>query len=71
MITLDCYADFSELCDLIHEMTTEGGLTDEQAFVAACQELPALLELPADARFVPARVVLFDEGGRPTAHFKA
>lgn len=60
MITLNTYADFEELLDLIHEMTTEHGLTDDQAFVAACAELPVLLELPPDARYRPARVVLFD-----------
>lgn len=66
MITLNTFIDFAELCDLIHELTIEQGLTDEQAFVAACAELPALLELPPDARFVPARFVLFDASGQPT-----
>lgn len=65
MITLNTWADFCELADLIHELTIEDGLTDEQAFVAACAELPALLELPADARYVPCKIVLFDEAGRP------
>jgi len=60
MITLNTWADFAELCDLIHEMTTEHGLTDDQAFVAACAELPVLLELPPDARYRPARVVVWD-----------
>jgi len=65
MITLDAYADLEELLDLMHELIVEQGLTDEQAFVAACAELPALLELAPDARFVPARFVLFDDDGRP------
>jgi hypothetical protein len=65
MITLNTYADFEELLDLIHELTIEQGLTDEAAFVAACAELPALLELPASTRYAPARVVLFDDDGLP------
>jgi hypothetical protein len=65
MITLNTYADFEELLDLMHELTIEQGLTDEQAFVAACAELPALLELPASTRYAPARVVLFDDDGLP------
>ena len=65
MITLNTYADFEELLDLIHELTSEHGLTDEAAFVAACAELPALLELPVSTRYAPARVVLFDDDGRP------
>jgi hypothetical protein len=60
MITLTTWADFAELADLIYEMTTEHGLTDDQAFVAACAELPVLLDLPPDARYRPARVVMFD-----------
>jgi len=65
MITLNTWADLAELLDLIHELTIEHGLTDETAFVAACAELPALLDLTPDARYAPARVVLFDDDGRP------
>jgi hypothetical protein len=65
MITLNTYADFEELLDLIHEMTTEHGLTDDQAFVAACAELPVLLELDLDSRYMASRIILFDEAGYP------
>jgi len=65
MITLESYAAFEELCDLIHELTVDAGMTDEAAFIAACAELPALLELDPASTYVPARVVLFDEAGRP------
>ena len=65
MITLETYAQFEELLDLMQELTVDAGLTDEAAFLAACAELPALLELTPDARYTPARVVLFDERGMP------
>lgn len=65
MITLNTYADLEELLDLMHELTSEHSLTDEAAFVAACAEMPALLELRPDARYAPARVVLFDDEGLP------
>jgi hypothetical protein len=68
MITLSTYADFQELCDLIYELQEVEHLDDDAAFVAACAELPALLDLDLDARFAAARVVLFDERGYPARH---
>ena len=65
MITLTTYADFEEFLDLVHELIAEDGLTDEEAFISACHEMPALLELDPASTYVPARVVLFDEAGRP------
>lgn len=68
MITLTSWAELSELLDLMHElMTLDETLDDERAFAAACAEMPALLDLTPDARYAPARVVLFDEQGRPAA----
>lgn len=64
MITLETWADLAELLDLMHELIAEG-MTDEGAFVAACAEMPALLELGSDARYRPARVVFFDASGQP------
>lgn len=66
MITLQTYADFEELLDLMHELIELDGLDDAAAFQAACAEMPALLDLTPDARYEPCKVVLFDEAGMPT-----
>lgn len=65
MITLETWADLAELLDLMHELMAEGGMSDDEAFRAACAELPALLELGKDARYRPARIVFFDTSGQP------
>jgi len=65
MITLNSWSDLAELLDLMYEVQAAEGLDDAAAFVAACAEMPILLELTPDARYAPARVVLFDEAGMP------
>jgi hypothetical protein len=40
-------------------------MTDDQAFIAACAEMPALLEMDLDSRYVASRIILFDEAGMP------
>lgn len=59
MITLTTWSDLAELLDLIYELTEEG-MSDDEAFVAACAELPVLLDLDTEARYVPSRVVMFE-----------
>ena len=65
MITLNTWADLSELLDLIYEVQQAEGLDDTAAFIAACAEMPALLEMDPATAYAPARVVLFDEAGMP------
>ena len=65
MITLTSWGDLAELLDLIYELQAVEHLDDDAAFVAACAELPALLDLTPDTRYEAARVVLFDERGLP------
>jgi hypothetical protein len=65
MITLQTYADFQELCDLIYEVQASEGLDDAAAFQAACAEMPALLEMDVDSRYVASRFILFDDAGMP------
>lgn len=66
MISIQTAAQGDELVALAREIAHDAGLDMRAAFALACQELPALLaEAQADARFVPARVVMFDAAGQP------
>lgn len=67
MIMLKSVTDARELVSLAQEIQSQDALlTWREAFHEACALLPVLIDdIQAEARFVPAKVVWFDEAGRP------